>query len=63
LLAVEMPRSSPLEPPNYWVYLCDLKDDGKVRLADLVATARKHAIVEDCETIIDAWPFSPVPVR
>jgi hypothetical protein len=61
LVAIEQPRSSPLDEPAYLIFECELKDGGRVKLIDLVARGKKLGIIEDCETVIDSYPFSLVP--
>jgi hypothetical protein len=62
LVAVEQPRSSPLDPAAYWTYEVELFDGGKVRLCDMVSRGRKLGVIQDCETVIEnSWSSSPVP--
>jgi hypothetical protein len=66
LLCVEKDKASPLAEPQYFVYLADLKDGGKVRLIDLPSYAKKHygeEAVSDNETVIATWPSPPIPNR
>ena len=62
LVAIEQPRSSPLDPAAYWIYEVELFDGGKVHLCDMVSRARKLGVIQDCETVIEnSWSSSPVP--
>jgi hypothetical protein len=62
LVAVEKPRSSPVELARYWIYECELRDGGRVSLCDMPSRALKLGVVEPCESIVeDSWASSPIP--